>query len=35
MATPSVNVTPAMTIGNRFSPFRRRQVLAADMISQL
>jgi len=28
-ATPSVNLTASMTIGNRFAPFRRRQVLAA------
>ncbi|CUH99175.1 hypothetical protein PHA8399_01291 [Leisingera aquaemixtae] len=28
-ATPSVNLTPSMTIGNRFAPFRRRHVLAA------
>jgi hypothetical protein len=28
-ATPSVNVTPSMTIGNWFAPFSRRQVFAA------
>ena len=28
-ATPSVNVTPSMTKGNWFAPFRRRHVLAA------
>src|SRR6056297_3385317 len=28
-ATPSVNVTPSMTIGNWFAPFRRRHVFAA------
>ena len=28
-ATPSVNVTPSMTRGNWFAPFRRRQVFAA------
>ncbi len=29
VATPSVNVTPSMTKGNWFAPFRRRHVLAA------
>ena len=29
VATPSVNVTPSMTNGNWFAPFRRRHVLAA------
>ena len=29
VATPSVNVTPSMTIGNWFAPFRRRHVFAA------
>jgi len=28
-ATPSVNVTPSMTCGNWFAPFRRRHVFAA------
>lgn len=28
-ATPSVNVTPSITKGNWFAPFRRRQVFAA------
>ena len=32
-AMPSVNLTPAMTIGKRFSPFSRRQVLDAAMTS--
>ena len=29
VATPSVNVTPSMSKGNWFAPFRRRHVLAA------
>jgi len=29
LAIPSVNVTPSMTKGNWFAPFRRRHVLAA------
>src|SRR3954468_10620100 len=32
-STPLVNVTPWMTLGNLFSPFNRRQVLAAVMTS--
>ena len=32
-STPSVNVTPWMTLGNWFSPFSWRQVLAAAMTS--
>jgi len=28
-ATPLVNLTPSMTIGNCFAPFRRRHVFAA------
>ena len=30
---PSLNLTPSMTFGNWFSPFSRRQVLAAAMTS--
>ena len=30
---PSWNLTPSMTFGNCFSPFNRRQVLDAAMIS--
>src|SRR4028118_1365921 len=32
-STPFLNVTPWMTLGNWFSPFSRRQVLAAAMTS--
>ena len=32
-SVPSLNVTPATTLGNRFSPFSLRQVLAAAMTS--
>ena len=32
-SVPSLNVTPATTLGNRFSPFNLRQVLAAAMTS--
>ena len=32
-STPFRNVTPAMTFGNWFSPFNRRQVFAAAMTS--
>ena len=30
VVTPSVKVTPSMTCGNWFAPFRRRHVFAAD-----
>ncbi len=32
-SVPSLNVTPATTFGNRFSPFNLRQVLAAAIRS--
>ncbi len=32
-SVPSLNVTPATTLGNSFSPFSLRQVLAAAMTS--
>ena len=32
-SVPSLKVTPAITLGNRVSPFNRRQVLAAAMTS--
>src|SRR5271166_535731 len=32
-SSPSLNLTPSMTFGNCFSPFNRRQVFDAAMIS--